>query len=143
MASGLCAENPAHFNLTRLVYTHDVTAETGGQTTVMPGTHKQGLLPVGQPDERIWLSGCIRAKERDAASPTWSLLASGATHSQRQVRLHQLPLRAQRHARRHHRRLRLSQLRYRFSTSEVIEERIVEPAIMTFRFAWCMYQLTI
>lgn len=45
-----CApENPAHFNLNRLVYTHDITAQMGGQTVVMPGTHKRGLIPAGDP----------------------------------------------------------------------------------------------
>lgn len=44
-------EDPARFNLNRLVYTHDVTEATGGQTVVLPGSHRRGLLPAGDPDE--------------------------------------------------------------------------------------------
>ena len=36
-------------NLNRLVYTRDITDETGGQTVVVPGSHKTGLIPVGDP----------------------------------------------------------------------------------------------
>ena len=45
-----CApEDPAQFNLNRLVYTHTIDESIGGQTVVMPGTHKKGLLPTGGP----------------------------------------------------------------------------------------------
>ncbi|SET10107.1 phytanoyl-CoA dioxygenase family protein [Thalassotalea agarivorans] len=38
--------DPKKFNMNRLIYTMDIDAElTGGQTMVMPGSHKQGLLP--------------------------------------------------------------------------------------------------
>lgn len=37
------------FNLNRLVYTRDIDAETGGQTVVVPGTHRRGELPPGDP----------------------------------------------------------------------------------------------
>ena len=43
-------EDPAVYNLNRLVYTSDITEEIGGQTVVVPGTHKRGLLPAGNPD---------------------------------------------------------------------------------------------
>ncbi len=43
-------EDAARFNLNRLVYTHDVTAQTGGQTMVLPGSHRAGLLPAGEPE---------------------------------------------------------------------------------------------
>lgn len=42
-------DNPATFNLNRLVYTSDITDEIGGQTVVVPGSYKQGLLPTGDP----------------------------------------------------------------------------------------------
>ena len=42
-------ENPQRFNLNRLVYTHDITDATGGQVAVVPGSHKMGLLPAGDP----------------------------------------------------------------------------------------------
>jgi len=43
-----CApENPQRFNMNRLIYTSDITPEIGGQTVVVPGSHKRGLLTVG------------------------------------------------------------------------------------------------
>lgn len=45
-----CApEDPQKFNLNRLVYTSDITDEIGGQTVVVPGSHRLGLLPSGEP----------------------------------------------------------------------------------------------
>lgn len=46
-------ENPACYNLNRLVYTRDLTPEIGGQTVVMPGSHRMGELPVGEPHEHL------------------------------------------------------------------------------------------
>jgi hypothetical protein len=37
------------YNLNRLVYTCDITDEIGGQTVVVPGSHKRGLLTYGDP----------------------------------------------------------------------------------------------
>lgn len=52
-------DDPRVFNLNRLVYTTDITDEIGGQTVVVPGSHKTGLLPAGDPvadfDEQIVL----------------------------------------------------------------------------------------
>jgi len=49
-----CApEDSSKFNLNRLVYTRDLTAETGGQTVVMPGSHRRELLPAGNPHEDL------------------------------------------------------------------------------------------
>ena len=42
-------DNPAQHNLNRLVYTSDIVDEIGGQTVVLPGSHKMGLLPAGDP----------------------------------------------------------------------------------------------
>lgn len=42
-------DDPDVFNLNRLVYTSDITDEIGGQTVVVPRSHKAGLLPVGDP----------------------------------------------------------------------------------------------
>lgn len=36
-------ENPDIFNLNRLVYTHDITPELGGELCVMEGTQKKGI----------------------------------------------------------------------------------------------------
>ena len=43
-------ENPKQFNINRLVYSSDITAEIGGQTVFVPGSHLQGEIPVGEPD---------------------------------------------------------------------------------------------
>ncbi len=42
-------DDPRRHNLNRLVYTSDITDEIGGQTVVVPGSHKRGLLTVGDP----------------------------------------------------------------------------------------------
>ena len=39
-------DDPQLFNMNRLIYTMDIDKHTtGGQTLVMPGSHKQGILP--------------------------------------------------------------------------------------------------
>jgi len=42
-------DDASRHNLNRLVYTSDITDEIGGQTVVVPGSHKRGLLPFGDP----------------------------------------------------------------------------------------------
>ena len=42
-------DDPKQHNMNRLVYTSDITDKIGGQTVVVPGSHKRGLLPVGDP----------------------------------------------------------------------------------------------
>lgn len=37
------------FNLNRLVYTRDIDMATGGQVVVVPGSHRRGELPAGDP----------------------------------------------------------------------------------------------
>lgn len=46
-------EDAAQFNLNRLVYTHDITDEIGGQVIVVPGSHKKAELTVGDPHADI------------------------------------------------------------------------------------------
>ena len=46
-------ENSKMYNLNRLVYTHDITEDTGGAIVIMPEAHKAGVLPVGVPHEDI------------------------------------------------------------------------------------------
>ena len=46
-------ENQKQFNLNRLIYTHDITHELGGETIILPKTHLKGAISVGQPDERF------------------------------------------------------------------------------------------
>jgi len=43
-------EDPSRFNLNRLVYTRDITAETGGAIEVIKGSHRAGRLPAGSVD---------------------------------------------------------------------------------------------
>ncbi len=42
-------DDPTRHNLNRLVYTSDITDEIGGQTVVVPGSHKRGVLSFGDP----------------------------------------------------------------------------------------------
>lgn len=42
-------DDPSVFNLNRLVYTADITDAIGGQTVVVPGSHRRGVVPVGDP----------------------------------------------------------------------------------------------
>lgn len=46
-----CAPDDAtRHNLNRLVYSRDITDQVGGQTVVVPGSHRAGLLPAGDPE---------------------------------------------------------------------------------------------
>ncbi len=42
-------DDPSQHNLNRLVYTSDITDEIGGQTVVVPGSFRRGVLPAGDP----------------------------------------------------------------------------------------------
>ncbi|MCG8506899.1 MAG: phytanoyl-CoA dioxygenase family protein [Sphingomonadales bacterium] len=42
-------EDAAAHNLNRLVYTSDITDAIGGQVVLVPGSHRAGLLPPGDP----------------------------------------------------------------------------------------------
>lgn len=42
-------ENVAEHNLNRLVYTREITAAQGGQLAVVPGSHLRGEIPPGDP----------------------------------------------------------------------------------------------
>ena len=47
-----CAPDKANiYNLNRLIYTHDITPASGGQLIVVPGSHRRGELTEGQVDE--------------------------------------------------------------------------------------------
>lgn len=41
------------FNINRLVYTREISDDIGGQTVVMPGSHRMGELPAGEPHEDL------------------------------------------------------------------------------------------
>ena len=44
------SEDPSRHNLNRLAYSRDLSAHIGGQTVVVPGSHKMGEIPVGDPN---------------------------------------------------------------------------------------------
>ena len=46
-------EDDSRFNLNRLVYTRDISADDGGLVVVMPGSHRKGALPTGEPHEDL------------------------------------------------------------------------------------------
>lgn len=46
-------ESKSDYNLNRLVYTHDIAPETGGEIVIYPQTHKAGAIPAGIPDADI------------------------------------------------------------------------------------------
>jgi hypothetical protein len=120
-----CApEDPAVFNMNRLVYTEDITADIGGQTIVVPGSHRRGLLTVGPVDEDF--------DDQVVLTPRRGTLVILHGHTWHRV----LPV---------HGRYRVStnyrcspfgtpeditdicvyrNMRYRFETNEVVEERV-------------------
>ncbi len=116
-------ESPAQFNLNRLVYTHDITEETGGEIVIVPQAHKAGVLPVGAPHEDIegqvvyrpkkgtviFLHGhCfhrVKPVKQDRISSNFRAVPKGTPEDITDVCVYR-------------------NMRYRFSTSEVIEERV-------------------
>ena len=46
-------EDPSLYNLNRLLYTSDITPSMGGELVLVPGSHKRGELPAGNPLGRI------------------------------------------------------------------------------------------
>ena len=49
-----CPPNDAaKYNLNRLVYSRDLSDNIGGKTVVMPGSHRMGELPTGEPHEEL------------------------------------------------------------------------------------------
>jgi len=116
-------EDAAVFNLNRLVYTRDITDEIGGETLVVPGSHRQGLLPVGDPHGEF--PGQVTLRPRKG---TLVLLHGHAWHRV-------LPIRGAFRFSANYRAASKGQtgeitdvcvyrnMRYRFSTASVIEER--------------------
>jgi hypothetical protein len=116
-------ENSAQFNLNRLVYTHDITPEIGGQVIVVPGSHKKGVLPKGNPHEDIEGQVVLTPKKGDVV-----FLHGHAWHRV-------LPITGAYRVSTNFRAMPKDtpeeitdiavyrNMRYQFSTSEVIEER--------------------
>jgi len=46
-------DDPEKFNMNRLVYTRDLCSDIGGQAVVMPGSHRKGELPAGEPHKDL------------------------------------------------------------------------------------------
>ncbi len=115
-------EDPLKYNLNRLVYTQDITNETGGEIVIMPKTHKAGVLPVGDPHGAldgqlvlqpkkgtvIFLHGhCfhgVMPVKKDRISTNFRAVPMGTPETITDICVYR-------------------NMRYRFSTSEVIEER--------------------
>ena len=115
-------EDSTKFNLNRLVYTHDITAETGGGIVIMPKAHKAGVLPVGIPHEDIegqltyhpkkgtviFLHGhCfhrVLPVKKDRISSNFRAVPRGTPEDITDICVYR-------------------NMRYKFSTEEVIEER--------------------
>jgi ectoine hydroxylase-related dioxygenase (phytanoyl-CoA dioxygenase family) len=119
-----CApEDPAVFNLNRLVYTRDITSELGGETVVVPGSHRRGLLPAGDPHGEF--------PDQVVLKPGKGTLVLLHGHCWHRV----LPIRGAYRFSANYRAAPRGQtaditdvcvyrnMRYRFSTFEVIEER--------------------
>ena len=120
-----CApEDPAVFNLNRLVYTGDISPEVGGQTLVVPGSHRRGLLSVGRVDEDF--------DDQLVLTPGKGTLVMLHGHTWHRV----LPVRGACRVSTNYRCCPAGtpeaitdicvyrNMRYRFETNEVIEERV-------------------
>ncbi|MFC1690453.1 phytanoyl-CoA dioxygenase family protein, partial [Pseudomonadota bacterium] len=116
-------EDASRFNLNRLVYTRTPAANEGGQVVVMPGSHKMGLLPVGDTHEDLEEQVVIRPRagmlvllhghtwhrvmpinENHRFSTNFRACPAGTPSNITDVCVYR-------------------NMRYRFSTAEVIEER--------------------
>jgi len=111
------------FNLNRLVYTSDISDEIGGQTVVVPGSFRQGILPAGDPLGEFGNQVVLRPKKGTL------ILLHG--HTWHRV----LPIQGDYRSSTNYRAAPAGtpddvtdvcvyrNMRYRFSTSEVVEER--------------------
>ena len=116
-------ENHEQFNLNRLFYTHDINEQTGGQTIIFPKTHLGGAIPGGEPHED--LPGQL------ALSPRKGTLLFLHGHLWHRV----LPVHGEYRVSANSRAIPFGtaeditdiavyrNMRYKFSTGEVIEER--------------------
>ncbi|MBB3700719.1 phytanoyl-CoA dioxygenase family protein [Flammeovirga yaeyamensis] len=117
-------ENKSQFNLNRLVYTHDITDEIGGQTLVVPGTHKHGEISAGIPDEAL--------ENQIVLTPKKGTVVLLHGHCWHRV----LPIKGTYRVSTNFRAMPKDtpeditdiavyrNMRYKFSTSEVVEERV-------------------
>ena len=116
-------EDSKRFNLNRLFYTHDIDDLTGGKTIVMPGSHRNGAISVGDPHEDLEGQAVLAPKKG-----TLVILHGHAWHRV-------LPINGEYRVSTNSRAIPKDtpeditdiavyrNMRYRFSTNEVIEER--------------------
>jgi hypothetical protein len=121
-------EDSTQFNLNRLVYTHDITPEIGGQTVVVPGSHRRGVIPVGDPDASMEGQVVLQPKKgtlvllhghtwhrvlpvsgRYRVSTNYRSCPKGVPQNVTDVCVYR-------------------NMRYRFSTGEFVEDRVGTPA---------------
>lgn len=117
-------ENKKQFNLNRLLYTHDITDQTGGKTIVMPGSHRLAAISVGEPHEDMIGQVVIAPKKGTLViihGHTWHRVMPIVGTYRVSVNSRAIPkdtpeditdIAVYRN------------LRYKFSTDEVIEERV-------------------
>ena len=119
-----CPPEGPFFNLNRLIYTTDLRPEIGGQVAVMPRSHKMGALTVGDPHadmsgqvvltpkkgDLLFLHGhcwhkILPIKEKYRFSTNFRSAGAGAPEDLTDICVYR-------------------NMRFRFSTAEVIEERV-------------------
>lgn len=120
-----CApEEAKKFNLNRLVYTSDITPAIGGQTLVVPGSHLRGELTVGDVNENF--------SDQLVLSPSKGTLVLLHGHTWHRVR----PVTGKYRVSTNYRSMPKGtsdditdicvyrNMRYKFATSEVVEDRL-------------------
>ncbi len=120
-----CApEDAAKFNMNRLIYTSDITPEIGGQTLVVPGSHKRGELTIGDVNEEF--------SDQIELTPTKGTLVLLHGHTWHRVR----PVKGKYRVSTNYRSMPKGtpeditdicvyrNMRYRFETNEVVEDRL-------------------
>ena len=119
-------ERPELFNLNRLVYSEDISDAVGGQTLVVPGSHRRGLLPAGDPvadfDDQVVLRPTagtlvlLHGHTWHRVLPVTGGVRFSTNFRARSPRAPELVTDV----------CVYRNMRYRFSTSEVIEERTTD-----------------
>jgi ectoine hydroxylase len=121
-----CPPNdPQQFNLNRLVYTMDINDQVGGEVLVMPGSHRRGQLPAGDVNENF--------SEQVILAPKKGTLVIIHGHTWHRV----LPVKGEYRLSTNYRAIPENtaenitdicvyrNMRYQFSTSKVLEDRLV------------------
>lgn len=112
------------FNLNRLIYTEDVSPLNGGQVVVVPGSHRAGVLPVG--DGHAALAGQIVLSPRKGDllllhGHAWHRVTPVAGKSRVSTNYRAVPRGVPRDVTDV---CVYRTMRYRFSTNQVLQERV-------------------